>query len=60
MMPRHPFLLRFNLRVLKFSDPPAFQTDEMIMVVPPEPALVETVSAVKIVDIQDIVSGQKL
>ena len=59
MVPRHFFLLFLDIRILKFSNPPALKTDEVIVMVTSYPALVQPVSPVKIVDLQDIVPGQK-
>ena len=59
VMSCHLLLLRFDTRILKLGDPSAFEANQVVMVVPPESALVETVAPVKIVDIQDLMSGQK-
>ena len=50
-------LFFFYLLVLKLHDPPAFEAEEVIVMVPPQATLIQAVSPIEVVDLQEIVLG---
>ena len=53
------FLFLLYLLILKFNNAAALQTNQMIMVVPPQATLIQAVSPIEVMDLQEIVLGQK-
>ena len=54
---RNLFLFLLNRLILKFNNAAALQTNQMIVVVPSQTALIQAVSPIEVVDLQEIVLG---
>ena len=59
MPPGHFVLLLLDLFIFKLHDPPAFQADEVIVVMPAHATFIQAVSPIEIMDLQEAVLGQK-
>ena len=57
VLSRHPILFLLDIRVLKLGNPSTLEADQVIMVMPSQPTLVEAISPVKIVHLQEIMLG---
>ena len=59
VMPRYLLLFLLDLRILKLGDPLAPQTQEVVVVMSPQPTCVETVAPIEIMHFQEVTLCQK-